>query len=309
MFKTDRKLAFGLIAALAVAGFAFGSGAARAADDAVSEEAAQGHETIFDLIAEGYSNVSDQLADADGADAGDDANDPLEPMNRMMFNFNEMIQTWFLRPGATMYKSFLPPEGQDVIGNMLSNISTPVVLANDLFQAEWDRAWQTTERFAINTTYGVGGMFDMAEDMGIPGHKEDFGQTMAVWGVDEGLYLVLPVIGPSNPRDAVGEYVVDSFLDPMGIWLGNTNRVAEKWSRTTVSGVERYSGVVDELEQVKKTSVDYYAAIRSMYRQKRMAEIRNSSESDLPPIPELSYEFDDEFSDENVGELPAGKSQ
>lgn len=245
--------------------------------------------------------AADELAAAEQY-AGD--NDPLEPLNRVFFEFNEVLQTWFLRPAGTFYKAFVPPPGQEAIGNAIDNLSTPVVLMNDLLQGEWDRAWVTTERFGINSTYGVAGLIDQAEDMGIPGHDEDFGQTLAVWGVDEMIYLVLPVFGPSNPRDMVGKYVVDPFFDPLGIWLANSGRESAIWMRTAVGAVDEYASVMDELGQVQKTSVDYYAAIRSMYRQKREAEIRNASGVDLPPIPDLTYEFEED-APASVGELPA----
>ncbi len=137
--------------------------------------------------------------------------------------------------------------------------------------------------------------------MGVPDHDEDFGQTLAVWGMGEGFYLVLPLFGPSNPRDAIGELGVDPFLDAFNWLLVAKDEDGAQWARTVVGGVEEYAGVSDELAQIKKTSVDYYAAVRSMYRQKRATEIKNGSEVDLPPIPDLSYEF----GDDNIGQAVA----
>jgi phospholipid-binding lipoprotein MlaA len=154
-------------------------------------------------------------------------------------------------------------------------------------QGEGQRALQTTQRFVINTTLGVGGIMDPATKIGITKHSEDFGQTLAVWGVGEGLYLVLPFYGPSNPRDAVGKLFVDNYFDPLGMYLENTDQDEVRYARMAVGAVDEYGGVMDELEQIKKTSVDYYAAIRSMYRQKRKSEISNGTEVDLPPIPDL----------------------
>jgi phospholipid-binding lipoprotein MlaA len=101
---------------------------------------------------------------------------------------------------------------------------------------------------------------------------------------------VLPIFGPSNPRDAIGKLFVDSYFDPLGQWLDNTDQDTITYTLTGANALDEYAGIVDELDQVKKTSVDYYAAVRSLYRQKRKAEIRNGSELELPPIPDLSYD-------------------
>ena len=105
----------------------------------------------------------------------------------------------------------------------------------------------------------------------------------------EGFYLVLPIFGPSSPRDAIGKFVIDSYLDPLGLWLDNTDRQNIEYALAGADGLDEYAGIVDELNQVKKTSVDYYAAVRSLYRQKRKTEINNGSFLELPPIPDLSY--------------------
>ena len=112
---------------------------------------------------------------------------------------------------------------RDAVRDALRNLRTPVVLANDLFQGELDRAETTLVRFLINSTAGLLGLFDVAADWGYPYHDEDFGQTLAVWGVPEGPYVMLPLFGPSNPRDAVG-LVVDFLTDPFNIWAANTDR-------------------------------------------------------------------------------------
>jgi phospholipid-binding lipoprotein MlaA len=237
------------------------------------------------------ANGAVQLAAAE--EMSEEANDPIEPLNRFFFQFNEAFYTMLLRPMAELYQALIPPPAREAVGNALDNVNSPVVLANDILQGEGTRAWETTERMAINSTLGLGGLFDVAEAwFDIEGHDEDFGQTLAVWGVGEGFYLVLPLYGPSSPRDAVGKLVVDSYLDPLGMWLDNTERTAESWTRKGLSAVDEYGGVMSELDQIKKTSVDYYAAIRSMARQKRGAEIRNGKEGKLPPIPDLGSDED-----------------
>lgn len=227
-------------------------------------------------------------------DEDEDVNDPLEPMNRFFFDVNEVLQDILLRPISTVYNEVLPAQVRKIIGNFLDNLTSPVILANDIMQGEVMRAWETLQRTVINSTIGVAGLADVAGEFGIAKHDEDFGQTLAVWGVGEGFYLVLPVFGPSNPRDAIGKLGVDPFLDPLYYYLDNTDRDALIGARIGLTAIDEYASIVDELNDVKKTSIDYYAAIRSLYRQKRKAEIANGEELDLPPIPDLTYELRDE---------------
>ncbi len=240
------------------------------------------------------------------ADVNDDVNDPLEPMNRFFFGFNEVFQDILLRPLSEAYKAILPGLVREAIGNVLDNLGAPVDLANDILQGDFERAMETTGRFVVNTTAGAGGLFDVAGMLDMEGHDEDFGQTLGTWGVGEGFYLVLPFFGPSNPRDAIGKMVVDPFFDVTGMAISNSERDGLGYARTALGALDEYSGVMDGLEQVKKTSVDYYAAIRSMYRQKRRSQINNGSPLDLPPIPDLSLEFENDNGDEPTSRLAGG---
>jgi phospholipid-binding lipoprotein MlaA len=181
-----------------------------------------------------------------------DVNDPLEPVNRAVFSFNEFIYALIIRPIADAYVLVIPDEARDGIRNVLVNVKSPVVLANDLLQGDFTRAWQTTERMFINTTVGVGGLFDVAKMWGIEGHSEDLGQTLAVWGVPDPFYLVLPVLGPSSPRDAVGEFA-DSYLDPLGWYLSNIHHDDINYGRDAMLGVDTYSRVMDDLQKLKDT--------------------------------------------------------
>jgi len=131
-------------------------------------------------------------------------NDPAEPLNRAIFEVNRGLDTMFLKPAAEFYGGIMPPPAQEGVHNMLNNLRTPVIVANDLLQGDLDRAGTTVIRFVINTTYGVVGFVDRAAELGYEYHGEDFGQTLAVWGVEEGPYLMLPIIGPSNPATASG---------------------------------------------------------------------------------------------------------
>lgn len=234
---------------------------------------------------------SDQLAQAPAATAIDDVNDPIEPVNRAIFSFNEAFYDYILRPVATFYRENFPDPVRKGINNMLANLSSPVVFANDVLQGKPDKAMETFGRFLLNSTAGIAGFRDVAEDLGWSRQKEDFGQTLGVWGVGEGPYIVIPIFGPSNPRDAIGKYVVDGYADLFDNWMANTDRDYAIYSRAGVDGVDTYAGVMDELDEIKKTSIDYYAAIRSMYRQKRDAEIRDGKAGDLPPIPDMSYDL------------------
>ena len=228
------------------------------------------------------------------SEAYNDNGDPLESMNRVILDINEFFQDIFFRPLTQLYVLLLPDFALDGIHNALTNLTTPIVLVNDLLQGEPERAWITTQRFFINSTLGLGGLMDPAKDFGLEGHEEDFGQTFAVWGVPEGFYLVLPIFGPSNPRDAVG-LAAGAFLDPLSHWLNNIHREEIALARTFVSGIDEFSDVMDDLEKLKETSIDYYAALRSIARQKRKAEISNGVPAAGAPLPDLKYDFNAEF--------------
>jgi len=221
----------------------------------------------------------------------DDVNDPLEPLNRLIFEFNEFVQTLLLRPVAELYNENLPAAFRSGVSNFLDNIATPATVANQLLQGDPEGAVVSIARFMVNSTAGIAGLADVAAEAGTEGRDEDFGQTAGVWGVGEGFYLVLPIFGPSNPRDAVGKFLVDPYFDPVGQWVSNANQTELDWTLQAVDGISEYAGVVDDLAQVKKTSVDYYAAIRSLYRQKRKSEINNGEQLELPAIPDLGYDM------------------
>jgi len=239
-------------------------------------------------VADGQPAADELLAQAKSGDEG--VNDPLESLNRVIFDFNEVIQDAFLRPLTRFYNETVPATARQGVSNFINNLNTPVTLANDILQGEGQRALQTFGRALVNSTYGIFGLSDLAGELGVERHKEDFGQTLAVYGMEEGFYLVLPILGPSNPRDAIGKLVVDPYFDPLGLYLDNTDREDIGFGVSAFKGVEEYARIVEELDQVKKTSVDYYAAIRSLYRQKRKTEIHNGSILELPPIPDLGYD-------------------
>ena len=252
--------------------------------------------TGVSIAADAGTATSGLVAQTQAApEAAPDNGDPLEPMNRVILDINEFFMDLLFRPLAKLYVTVLPDFLLDGIHNALNNLSTPVILANDILQFEPERAWITTQRFFINSTIGIGGMMDVAKDFGIEGHKEDLGQTFAVWGVPEGFYLVLPLFGPSNPRDAVG-LALTQFIDPISYWAENTHREEIIYGRAALTGVDEFSRVMDDLEKLKETSIDYYAALRSIARQKREAEISNGAQKKGAPLPDLNYDFNAEFS-------------
>lgn len=205
-------------------------------------------------------------------------NDPLEPMNRYFFEVNYALDEIVLKPVAGWYYVALPNPVQDSVRNFLRNLSSPVILANDVFQGETDRAGTTLIRFLVNSTFGIVGLFDVASEMGFQYHDEDFGQTLAVHGVDEGPYLVLPIIGPSNPRDAAGR-IVDVFLDPLTYIAGTDGLEDLPYVRSGVTAVDTRARNLKTLDEIREGSLDYYATIRSLYRQKRNDAIRNGEAS------------------------------
>jgi len=157
--------------------------------------------------------------------------------------------------------------------NALDNLHAPVVLANDLLQGELSRAGTITGRFLVNSTLGLGGLFDVASRHDLPAHDEDFGQTLAVWGAGEGPYLVLPLFGPSNPRDAAGK-AVDVALDPTA-YLKIKRHLLWEGTRQYLNLVDTRAHSLEALDGIERDSLDFYAAVRSLYRQNRTYQIRN----------------------------------
>lgn len=230
-----------------------------------------------------------------------DANDPLEVPNRMIFAVNQTLDFFILGPAAEIYRFVLPQGVRDSIRNFLRNLATPVVLANDLLQGEFKRAETTLARFVINTTGGVFGFFDPATGEGYEYHNEDFGQTMGAHGVGEGAYLVLPLFGPSSIRDGVGR-VVDIFLDPLTYVARDQDLENEFLLRPALEGLDTRERNIEFLEDLERDSIDFYARVRSLWRQNRQNEIDNGRESSPSQTPGLtSLNYDIESNDEQLG--------
>src|SRR6187549_1070286 len=191
--------------------------------------------------------------------------DPNEHSNRQMLAMNQEM----LRPVAEVVQTVVPRPVHDRLHDFNSNLKEPRIFMNNLLQGRLDAASKTAARFAMNTTFGLGGLVDLATREGIPQQTGDFGQTLFVWGVAEGPYMVRPYWGPSTTRDAVGD-VVDRFGDPVGLLFGTQLAVA-----VTTAGLD----TVDRLGQLKMAedaSIDFYAFLRSSYYQTRRAELREA---------------------------------
>ena len=215
-------------------------------------------------------------ADSDAVAEYSETNDPAELTMRAIFAFNQALDTYVLKPVAGVYKDYVPDVAKRGVNNFLNNLRSPVILANDLLQGEFQRGGETTARFVMNTALGFLGFSDTAADLGLYFHNEDFGQTLAVWGVPEGPYVVLPIFGPSNPRDAVG-LVVDTLADPFNWWASNTDKDWAPFARTGLRAIDDRARAYDLIEDLQRSSLDYYATIRSLYRQRRGDEIRNGA--------------------------------
>ncbi|RMF09833.1 MAG: VacJ family lipoprotein [Alphaproteobacteria bacterium] len=234
-------------------------------------------------------------SDADALAEYERINDPLEPLNRVTHDFNMAFDTVIMKPIAHIYRALVPGFMRRGISNVLDNLAAPFILANDLLQGEFERGGDTLARFAINTTVGVGGIFDPAAEWGIEKHKEDFGETLAVWGVGEGFYLVLPFLGPSNPRDFAG-LMVEFVADPTSLYLDHEDLEEVGYARTALEVIDFRERNLETIDDLKANSTDFYAALRSAYRQNRAFRISNGRSSETKAEEELfETEMDEDF--------------
>lgn len=226
-------------------------------------------------------NVSSSL-DEDAFDAafGDDLsepgvsvkliNDPLEPFNRGVFWVNDKLYFYLFKPIAKGYRLVIPRQARVSVGNVFSNIATPIRAGNALLQLKFRDFGTEIYRFVINTTFGIGGLFDPAESVaGVKPVIEDFGQTLGYYGAGHGFYLVLPVVGPSSLRDGTGS-LVDSFADPFRYADLET---LEYFGVKFFDAENRLSLDRDTYEGIVRDAIDPYLFIRSAYAQRRLAQV------------------------------------
>ncbi|MCB1884585.1 MAG: VacJ family lipoprotein [Geminicoccaceae bacterium] len=216
--------------------------------------------------------------------------DPFEPVNRAVFAFNQTADRYVIAPVARAYGHYVPEVAKQGARNVFSNLGEPFTFVNDVLQGEPDRAGETFSRFFVNSTLGLFGLFDMASMMKVAeAHDEDFGQTLAVWGVGDGPYLVLPILGPSNLRDAGGR-VVGYATNPASALAGDVvgSGVGAGYAPTSLvyGGVDTRWQLDPLFTDVEKNSLDPYTTFRTTYQQNRAKEIRNGAEAP----PNSSYE-------------------
>jgi phospholipid-binding lipoprotein MlaA len=230
--------------------------------------------------------ASNSAPDANAVTVGGEVvHDPLEGMNRGIFAFNEVVDKNVLEPVARGYRWAAPKPVRTSVRNVLRNLKSPLVMGNELLQGDFEGFANASGRLFINTLLGVGGIFDVADMGGIPYEPEDFGQTLAVWGVGNGPYVVIPIMGPSTARDATG-MVVDSMVDPVRIYMFSHDLEWLHYTRIAVSAVDQREELLDVIDDLRANSFDYYAAIRSAYYQRRQALV-NDMDPDSTASPEI----------------------
>ncbi len=221
-----------------------------------------------------------------------ETNDHLEPFNRAMFKVDQGLDAVVVRPVAWTYRKVVPGFARRGVTNFLRNLRSPITFANDVLQGDMNHAGETMGRFLINTTVGIGGLGDPATDLGVPYHYEDFGQTLAVWGVDSGSYLYLPIIGPTSVRDGFGLAVDNFAFDPVTWYSYADNPGWVQWAYFGTLLIDIKADTMPVTDELKASSIDYYASLRAAYQQNRAKEVRNGAAA---PLPSMSTEDGDPF--------------
>ena len=216
--------------------------------------------------------------------------DPWENYNRTIFKFNDALDQAILKPAAQGYQFILPDFAEVGVRNVFRNLRSPLDFGNQLLQGDGEGALEILTRAMINTSFGVLGFVDLAEDAGIPYEREDFGQTLAVWGVDYGPYIVVPVFGPGSLRDHLAN-AAEGYVDPVRLYLLNTDEETVFYILRGVDVVSTRAELMDVLSDLKESSIDYYAAVRSSYYQNREALIHDK-DVESEPMPDVP-QYDD----------------
>lgn len=217
-------------------------------------------------------------------DMVDEIYDPLETFNRSIFWFNDQIDTFLFKPIAQVYGFVTPDAAKDAIARGFDNIGAPARFANDLLQGEIGDAGTTGTRFLINSSIGIAGLFDVAETFGHPAHDSDFGQTLHVYDVGSGAYLIIPILGPTTLRDGFGG-LVDRAFNPF-LYMFDTEPV--NLALGGAEGIVQREAFLEPLDDLRANSIDFYSALRGAYFQNRDTELRRGAEAD-------SAMFDDAF--------------
>lgn len=214
--------------------------------------------------------------------------DPLEGFNRAMFSFNDAVDKAAIKPAATVYQKITPSPVQTGIGNFFGNLGDAWTAVNQFLQGKVKEGFSDVMRFAFNSTFGLGGVLDIASEAGIPKHKEDFGQTLGKWGVKSGPYLVLPVFGPSTFRDSLA-FGLDMKADPWGykkpVYLRN--------SGTALRLLDQRASLLDAGNLMEEAALDRYSFVRDAYLQRRQSIIYDGAEPEKPADKGAQAEADD----------------
>ena len=246
--------------------------------------------------------------DKEALAAYNEANDPLEPVNRYFFEVNRGLDHLLMRPVAEIYRGTLPEFTRNSVRSFINNMETPGIFVHDVLQGEIERASDSFGRFATNTAVGPLGLNDVAAgenpdnpEAGIPFHNEDFGQTLAVWGMPSGPYLMLPLMGPSNVRDALG-MAANFYINPINYAVDKDDRQAFAFARTMVRGIDTRSRNIESFDEIERGAIDFYATVRSLYRQYRASEIANGRGPENP-LPEMSEALEEDNEAERISSV------
>jgi phospholipid-binding lipoprotein MlaA len=242
-------------------------------------------------VVDSYDKKKDQSREIYGSNLDDD---PFEPINRKIFSFNEVVDGILIDPIANMYRLGVPDDIQSSIANVLHNASEPIIFINDCFQKKKNKALESFSRFFINTVFGVFGIFDVAKHLGLEPHKENFNTTLRYWGVPQGPYLVLPLVGPANPRYVLGR-AVDYFIDPVNYYGRENDKGSWIYWRTGLHLVTARANITEDIKNFRENSIDFYAAMRSFYKQYMDASRMDGKvHYASPSLDEFMFDDDDE---------------
>ncbi|MEW6313398.1 MAG: VacJ family lipoprotein [Pseudomonadota bacterium] len=233
--------------------------------------------------------------------AANNKKDPLEPLNRGIYQFNDTVDKAVIKPLATVYKDALPQPVRTGVSNFFGNLNDVLNSLNNLLQGKVGAAVSDGGRVLINTSFGMLGLIDVATQAGMPKHGEDFGQTLGRWGVNSGPYLVLPILGPSSLRDAVGTYT-DSLADPINL---NTDNIPVRNRTVALKMVNRRAELLGLSKVIDEGALDPYAFVRDGYLQKRRSQVYDG---DPPPEPEEDEDADEPDADQDDDEQPASQT-
>ena len=214
-----------------------------------------------------------------------DPRDPLEPLNRKFYAFNDALDRYLMRPVAQFYREVTPPVIDDAVTNFFANIGEISSTANNLLQGDFGEGVEDLSRVVVNTTLGLGGLIDIGEELGLQRHEEDFGQTLAVWGIPPGPYLVVPFVGPRTLRHGAGD-IVDGFANPL-----NYTSLAVRLPTATLEAIDTRAGLLEETEIMERAALDPYEFLRNAYFQRREYLIHDGQ----VPLDHQFEEFEEEL--------------